>query len=105
MVLYGHDTNAIIPEPIKPQSESELIQAYAVLQYKLTNCGLCPNFQMLDNECPAVLNNYMRREGFMFQHVPPHLHRTNSAKRAIKAFKDHLIAGISTCYPGFLMQL
>ena len=49
MVLYDHDSNAIIPEPIKSRSEAELIRAYFVLHSKLTNWGLRPKFQMLDN--------------------------------------------------------
>ena len=75
MVLYDHDSNAIIPEPIKSRSEAELIRAYSVLHYKLTNRGLRPKFQMLDNECPAGLKDYIRHEGITFQIVPPHLHR------------------------------
>ena len=35
MVLYNHDINEIIPNPIKSQSESELIRAYAVLHSML----------------------------------------------------------------------
>ena len=63
MILYDHDSNAIIPEPITLRSEAELIRAYSVLYYKLTNRGLLPKFQMLDNEGPAGLKDYMRREG------------------------------------------
>ena len=73
MVLYDHDSNTIIPEPIKSRSEAELIRAYSVLHAKLTNRGLRPKFQMLDNECPAGLKDYMCREGITFQLVPPHL--------------------------------
>ena len=40
MVLYDHDSNAIIPEPIKSRSESEIIRSHAVLHSKLTNWGL-----------------------------------------------------------------
>ena len=89
MVLYDHDSNAIIPEPIKSRSEAELIRAYSVLHAKLTNRGLRPKFQMLDNKCPAGLKDYMRRKGITYQLVPPHLHRTNSAEQAIQTFKDH----------------
>ena len=105
MVLYDHDINAIIPEPIKSRSEFELIRAYAVLHSKLTNRGLRPNFQMLDNECPDGLNNYMCCGGVTFQLVHHHLHQENSAKRTIQTFKDNLIAGISSCDPGFPLQL
>ena len=105
MVLYDHDSNAIISKPIKSRSEAELIRAYSVLHSKLTNRGLCPKFQMLENECPAGLKYYMDREGITFQLVPPHLHRTNSAERAIHTFKDHLIAGITSCDPDFQLHL
>ena len=101
MVLYDHDINTIIPEPIKSRSESDIIRAYAVLHSTLTNRGLCPKLQMLDNECPAGL----RHEGITFQLVPHHLHRTNSAERAIQTFKDHLIAGITRCDPVLPLHL
>ena len=70
MVIYDHYSNAIIPEPIKSRSEAELIRAYSVLHSKLANWGLRPKFQILDNECPAGLKYYMRREGITFQIVP-----------------------------------
>ena len=105
MVLYDHDSNAIISKPIKSRSESEIIQDYSVLHYKLTNWGLCPKFQMLDNECTAGLKDYMLREGIKFQLVLTYLHRTNSAERAIQTFKDHLIAGITSYDPDFPLQL
>ena len=60
---------------------------------------------MLDNECPAGLKDYMRHGGITFQLVPPHLHRTNSAKCAMQTFKDHLIAGITSCDPVFPLHL
>ena len=96
MVLYEHDRNTIILELIKLRSQSELIRSYNILHSKLTDCGLRPKFQMLDNKCPAGLNNYMRRNGVTFQIVPPQLHRNNSAECAIQNFKDHMIAGISS---------
>ena len=60
---------------------------------------------MLDNECPAGLNNFIRRKGVTFLLVPPHLHQTNSIKHAIQTFNNHLISGISSCDPGFTMYL
>ena len=74
MVFYDYDSNAIIPKPIKSQSEAELIRAYYILHSKLNNRGLHPKLQMLDNECLAGLKDYMRREGITFQLVLPHLH-------------------------------
>ena len=105
MVLYYHDSNEIIPEPIKSRSEAELIRAYSVLHAKITNRGLRPKFQMLDNECTAGLKDYMRCEGITYQLVSPHLHQTKSAERAIQTFKDHLISGITSCDPDFPLHL
>ena len=36
---------------------------------------------------------------------PPHLHQTNASERAIQTSKDHLIAVISSCNPGFPLHL
>ena len=36
-----------------------------------------------------------------FELVPPHQHRRNTAERAIRRAKKHLLAGIATCDPGF----
>ena len=105
MVLYDHDSNAIIPKPIKSRSEAELVQAYFVLHAKLTNWGLLPKFQMLDKECPAGLKDYMCREEITYQIVLPHLHRTNSSDRDIQTFKYHLIDGITSCDPDFPLHL
>ena len=105
MVLYYHDSNTIIPEPMKSQGEAELIRAYSVLHSKITNWGLRPKFQIIDNKCPAGLKDYMRREGITFQLVSPHLNRTNSSEQAIQTFKDHLIAGITSCDTEFPLHL
>ena len=54
---------------------------------------------MLDNECPGGLKNFLRESSVKFQLVPPYLHRTNAAERAIQTYKDHLITGLSSCNP------
>ena len=40
-----------------------------------------------------------------FQLVPPHLHCRNSAKRAIRTWKNHFIAGLCTVDPNFPLTL
>ena len=35
---------------------------------------------------------------------PPGIHRTNAAERAIRTFKNHFIAGLSSVHPGFPMS-
>ena len=60
----------------------------------LCSRGLTPNMHVLDNECSRVLKEYMEEENETFQMVPPHLHRLNTAERAIQTFKNHFISGI-----------
>ena len=40
MVLYDHDSNAIIAEPLKSHSEHKLIRAYSALHTHLSKRGI-----------------------------------------------------------------
>jgi hypothetical protein len=40
-----------------------------------------------------------------YQLVPPHCHHRNAAKRAIRTFKEHFVAGISSVDPTFPLHL
>jgi hypothetical protein len=37
--------------------------------------------------------------------VTPHCHRSNAAERAIRFFKEHFVAGLSSLYPAFPLYL
>ena len=99
MVLYDHDSNAILSDTLTSRNKRELIQATCVLHTYLSNRGLAPQYQILDNECPRDLKQFLRDSSVNFQLVPTHLQRTNSAKHAIQTYKDHLVAGLSSCDP------
>ena len=60
---------------------------------------------MLDNECPGGLKTFLREASVKFQLVPPYLHHTNAAERAIQTYKDHLSAGLSSCDPNVPLHL
>jgi hypothetical protein len=105
MILYDYDSNAILAEPLKSKSEGEMIRAYTKLHEYLTDRGLKPRLQKLDNECPAGLKRFMTQNEVDFQLVPPHIHRRNSAERAISSWKDHFIAGLSSTDKQFPMHL
>ena len=105
MVLYDYDSNAIITETLKTRSDHKLVCAYSALHTHLSNRGLTPIFQMLNNEFPAGLKKLMRNTGVTLQLILPHLHPTNAAERAITTYKDHLIASLSSCDPSFLFHL
>ena len=105
MVLYDHDSNDILAEPLTSRSKREIIRATRVLNSYLSDCGLTPQYQMIDNECPGGLKQFLRDSSVKFQLVPPHLHYTNAAERVIKTYKDNLVAGLSSCNPNFPLHL
>ena len=51
------------------------------------------------------LKKLMRKAGITFQLVPPHLHCTNAVEQAVATYNDHLISGLSSCDPSFLLHL
>ena len=77
MVLFDHDSNAILVKPLKSRISQELGRAYEVLHTHLCDCGIRPLFQILDNECPASLKLFMHQEGVDFQLVPLHLQKSD----------------------------
>jgi hypothetical protein len=50
----------------------------------------------MDNEASSALKKYFTEKEMSYQLVPPHCHRTNAAKRAIRTFKEHFKAGLAT---------
>jgi hypothetical protein len=105
MVMYDNDTNAILAEAMKSRTQDEIVRAQAHLHGMLTKIGFKPHVQILDNKCPAKLEDFLRKQQVDFQLVPPYLHRTNAAERAIATFKDHFIAGLASADPAFPMHL
>ena len=49
MVLYNHDSNSILAKPLTSRNERKLIRVTRVLHAYLSDCGLTPQYQMLDN--------------------------------------------------------
>jgi hypothetical protein len=56
---------------------------------------------ILDNEASAQLKQALAKYALTYQLVPPHLHRRNAAERAIRTFKNHLLACLATCDSDF----
>jgi hypothetical protein len=59
----------------------------------------------LDNEASKLLKTYLHQQDITFQLVPSYSHRRNSAERAIRSFKDHLIAVLCSTDKSFPMHL
>ena len=105
LVAYNYESNTIYAEPLKTRSCLYLKTAYQKLHSLLTNRWLKPHLHIRYNECPNVLNIFMREVNENFQLVPPHIYLRNTAERAIQTFKEHFIAGISSNHKDFLTHL
>jgi hypothetical protein len=105
MILYDYDSNAILAQTIKDRTAPELLKAFQFMEQELVARGLKPKLMKLDNEASKLLKAYLRQQDITFQLVPPYSHRRNSAERAIRSFKDHLIAGLCSTDKSFPMHL
>ena len=56
VVLYDHDSNAILSKPLASRNKRKLIQATRVLHAYLFGRGITPQCQILDNECPSDIS-------------------------------------------------
>jgi hypothetical protein len=75
------------------------------MEQELVARGLKPKLMKLDNEASELLKDYLHQQDITFQLVPLYSHRRNSAERAIRSFKDHLIAGLCSTDKSFPMHL
>jgi hypothetical protein len=105
MILYDYDRNAILSQPIKDQTAPELLKAFQDMEQELVARGLKPKLMRLDNEASKLLKSYLHQQDITFQLVPRYSHRGNSAEKAIRSFKDHLIAGLCSTEKSFPMHL
>jgi hypothetical protein len=105
MVCYVYDCNYVKFIPMKSRSTSEWVKAYDTVHQELTVKGFKPQLQTLDNEASAALKTFFAINDIDYQLVPPHCHRRNATKRAIRTFKEHFVAGLSPVDPAFSLQL
>jgi hypothetical protein len=89
----------------KKQNSAIITESFSSYGEKLTARGLQPQLMMLDNEASQLLKSYLHDKNITLQLVPPYSHRINAGERAIRSFKDHLIAGIFSTYKEFPMYL
>jgi virulence-associated protein VapD len=105
MVCFIYDCNYVKVVPMKYRSSSEWVKAYDDIHQELTVKGFKPKLQTLENESSAALKNFFTVHDIAYQLVPPHCHRRNAAERAIRTFKEHFVAGLSSVDPAFLLHL
>ena len=101
LVVYDYDSNAILAEAIKTRTASSITNGWEIIHNKLKKKGVSPNLYILDNEVSSDLKLAMTEAEVDWQLVTPYLHRANAAERAIRTFKNHLIAGLATTHPDY----
>ena len=70
LVVYNYDFNAILAEPLRDKSSAEISWAHQVIYTYLTNRGLKPSLEVLDNKCSTELIWVMQKNTIEFQLVP-----------------------------------
>jgi hypothetical protein len=101
LVGYHYDSNAILVTPLKNRTAGEITNGWAIINNQLMKAGMKPNTYVLDNEVSEELTTAMHKNNIQYQLVPPHMHRSNLAERAIQTFKNHFKAGLATTDPNF----
>jgi hypothetical protein len=105
MVVYSFDCNYIKSVAMKSKSVSEWLNFFGGIFQELTSRGLKPNIKTIDNDASSALKSYFTENDMPYQLLPPHCHRCNAAERAIRTFKEHFVAGLSSVDPDFPMYL
>jgi hypothetical protein len=90
---------------MKSRSASEWVKSYYSVHQELTIQGFKPKLQTLGNEASIALKNFFTEHDIAYQLVPPHCHQRNAAERAIRTFKEHFVAGLSSAGPSFPLHL
>jgi hypothetical protein len=105
MVCYVYDFNYVKVFTMKSCSTSEWFKAYDNIHQELTAKGFKPKLQTLANEALAALKHFFTTNDVEYQLVPPHCYRRNAAGRAVRTFKEHFVARLSSVDPTFPLHL
>ena len=96
MIIYDHDSNAIIARPLKSKSATEQLENIKEVHNYLNARGIHPKLHIMDNECADIVKNYLlHNKKIDLLLVLPHLHRVNTAEKAIDTFKNHSSSAVS----------
>ena len=97
LVIYDWTSNAILALPIKDAKDETLVATFKSQVEYLARLGFKPKFNIIDNVASKAIKKYLEDVQIGLQLVEPHNHCVNAAEWAIQTFKNHFIAGLSTC--------
>jgi hypothetical protein len=95
-VVHIYDLNTIIVCALLSCTDASMVKAFTKVITTLKSRGYTPALNVMDNECSAAVQKYIRSEKIIIQLVPPHIHHVNAAEWAIATFKEHFIANLAT---------
>jgi hypothetical protein len=73
-VAYVYDLNAIIVRAMPFCTDASMVTAFTEVITTLKTGGYHPALNVMDNECSATVEKYIRSEQINIQLVPPHNH-------------------------------
>ena len=79
LIIYDHDSNAILSEPLKNRTGPEIKRGWLKLNLIVAKGGNEPKIYLMDNESSTDLKTSLHKNNIQYQLVPPHIHRRNSA--------------------------
>jgi hypothetical protein len=101
VVCYDYDTNSIQARLTKSHNATDIRDATMSMIEKLASSGHPPKLHIMDNEASVIIKTALLKHKVQYQLLPPHLHRCNSAERAIQTSKAHYIAGLCSTDPEY----
>ena len=103
LIMYSEGGNYIKAIPMKDRNKTSYLPAHQDGVDFFTRRGYRPTFQRLDNETSTDLFQHLAKNHINIDLAPPYQHRRNKAERAIRTYKNHLIAAIAGVDPSFPM--
>ena len=94
MILQKIDGNSTWIEPMKNNTEVEMILARRRSLARMKHQGIVPKHQVLDNEISETYRKEIWATHMTFQLVPPDDHLCHLVEKAIQKWKDHCIGVI-----------
>ena len=95
MIAFHVDSNLIWVDPMKNQTEGEMILAQEQILDHTKACRIIPRHQIMDNKASAAYITAIQQSDMTYEKVPPGDHRRNIAKKSIQTWKYHFVTVLS----------
>ena len=100
-VAYNYDANAFLLHLLKNRESKSLVEAWQTCHNRLTKNGHQVQLHILDNEISEDFVEALDTATIKYQRVAPGMHRVNTAERAIRVCKNHILSGLALCHKDY----